>query len=377
MKILFDTQIFDWQINGGISRYFTEVLKRLDQEHETEVLFQCCHSYNTYLQKTKWLRNKPVLKGVQFGGKLRAVKYINQWLNRGYSNRILNNGGADIFHPTYYDPYFLKYLGAKPLVVTVHDLTNERMNDGKPQTQKILSWKKKLIERANHIITVSENTRADVIDYYQYDSDKVTTAHLSGGFSSEILNMSLNENADKLPDRYLLFVGSRQGYKNFNGFIKEVTPILKKEQIPVIIAGGGSVNLSEQSLISNLGITQRIIAYPHVSDSFLFRLYSGATIFVFPSFYEGFGIPVLEAMQCGCPTVLSNNSSLPEVGGAAAVYFDPFKEGAMHEAIAGLLNNTEKLKRMRTAGEEQVKLFSWDKTAAIHRNVYSHLLESI
>ncbi|MBK6937128.1 MAG: glycosyltransferase [Chitinophagaceae bacterium] len=282
MKVLFDTQIFDWQISGGISRYFIEVLSRLDKDRDLEVIFRCRHSYNTYIQDTRWLANKPVLKNLQFKGKLSALKIINQQLNRPYGNRLLKKGAPDIFHPTYYDPYFLKNLGSTPLVITVHDLTNERMNDGTSQTQTVLSWKKNLIEKASHIITVSENTRSDLIDYYHYNPEKVTTAHLSGGFSPRLFDIPVRQDINILPDRYLLFVGSRQGYKNFNAFIKEAAPLLKQEQILLIIAGGGPITLSEQNLINNLGIRERVIAYPHVSDAFLFKLYSEATVFVFP-----------------------------------------------------------------------------------------------
>ncbi|MBK8953275.1 MAG: hypothetical protein IPM85_14395 [Chitinophagaceae bacterium] len=115
MKVLFDTQIFDWQISGGISRYFIEVLSRLDKDRDMEVIFRCRHSYNTYIQDTRWLAKKPVLKNLQFKGKLSALKIINQQLNRPYGNRLLKKGVPDIFHPTYYDPYFLKNLVAHHL----------------------------------------------------------------------------------------------------------------------------------------------------------------------------------------------------------------------------------------------------------------------
>jgi glycosyltransferase involved in cell wall biosynthesis len=115
------------------------------------------------------------------------------------------------------------------------------------------------------------------------------------------------------------------------------------------------------------------MVFSHVSDTFLAQLYKQAMVFIFPSLYEGFGIPVLEAMQCECPVLLSNNSSLPEVGGAAAAYFDPFKEGAMQSSLQQLIKNETERKRMVVAGTEQLKKFTWDATALGHIDVYKKL----
>lgn len=127
MKVLFDTQIFDWQINGGISRYFIELFQRFDNNKEIDLLFKCNHSYNTYIQNTKWLTNKRMLKNIQFKGKLRAIKTVNEIVNRRFSNACLRRGKQDIFHPTYYETYFLKYLKQRPFVLTVYDLTHVKI----------------------------------------------------------------------------------------------------------------------------------------------------------------------------------------------------------------------------------------------------------
>ena len=350
------------------------MVKLLDLNPDTEVFLQCQHTYNTYLQGTKWVKRAPIFRDINFKGKLRMIKYFNQFLNRRYSNTLLSKNGVDVFHPTYYDPYFLEYLGSIPLVITVHDLTYELMNDVSPAIKAVLEWKRLLIEKASHIITVSDNTRRDVIEYYKYSPEKVTTAHLAGGFPPSFFSENKLETKSKLPDQYLLFVGSRQGYKNFNSFIKEASPFLKTGEFSIVIAGGGPLTLLEKSMISNLGIEQSISVFSHVSDTFLFELYSRATVFVFPSLYEGFGIPVLEAMQCGCPTILSNNSSLPEVGGTASVYFDPYQEGALNQALVSVLQNTNQLVRMKVEGIEQAKKFNWDRTASIHLQVYHDLI---
>ncbi len=374
MKVLFDTQIFDWQINGGISRYFIEVLNRLRQDPEVDVCFKCRHSYNTYIQGTPWLTNQPVLKNLHFKGKLGALKLINQQINRPWSNRQLRKSQCDIFHPTYYDPYFLNTLGHQKMVLTVYDLTNEKFNDHTPLTTKVLDWKKQLIGRADHIIAISENTRKDVIEYYQADPAKVTTVYLSGGFDKSVLDAPRDPEMDQFSSPYVLFVGSRGTYKNFNAFAKEAAPVLVRENIHLVLAGGGPMSAAEQALLQELGIADRVKAYAHVSDKLLAQLYQSALLFVFPSLYEGFGLPVLEAMQCGCPALLSNNSSLPEVGGPAAAYFDPLTPGALTLALSELIPDEPRRQQMKTEGYQQATRFNWERTATGHRDVYKKLL---
>jgi glycosyltransferase involved in cell wall biosynthesis len=373
LKILFDTQIFDWQISGGISRYFIEVLQRLKDKREIEILFKCRHSYNTYIQDTPWLTGKPLMRNTHFKGKLSMLKIINQKVNRIYSNRLLKKGAFDIFQPTYYDPYFLPYLSKKPFVLTVYDLTYEKFKDNRPQIVKLLEWKKLLINRADHIISISENTKKDVIEHYSIAPEKITTVYLSGGFDPSIRQASPVQEMNAIPERFILFVGSRSGYKNFNGFIKEAAPVLRNEDISLVVAGGGPINAEESALLKNLNVDNRVISFSHVSDIFLAQLYSKAMVFVFPSLYEGFGIPVLEAMQCGCPALLSNNSSLPEVGGNAAVYYDPYASSALESALRQLVRNEAERERMTAAGYEQVKKFNWDATAAGHLALYKKM----
>ncbi len=374
MKILFDTQIFDWQINGGISRYFMEVLNRLNQDADLNIYFQCTHSYNTYIQNTPWLKYTPVLKNLNFKGKLGLLKLINQRANRHWSNRILRSNEVNIFHPTYYDPYFLNKLTNQKLVLTVHDLTNEKYNDNTSLTQKVLNWKKKLIQRADHIIVVSENTKKDLLNLYKVDKNKITTIYLSGGFDKCVLDSPNDVRIVNLGSPFILYVGSRRGYKNFFNFIKEATSMLLREKISLVLAGGGPLSNQEIKLLQEHGLVNQVKAYAYVSDEFLVQLYKGALLFVFPSLYEGFGLPVLEAMQCGCPALLGNNSSLPEVGGSAAAYFDPNIPGSLKYVLEDLIQNESRRIQMTVAGYKQVTLFSWDLTADRHKEVYRNLL---
>lgn len=375
MKVLFDTQIFDWQINGGISRYFIELFQRFDTNKEIDLLFKCNHSYNTYIQNTKWLAHKRMLKNIQFKGKLRAIKKVNEIVNRRFSNACLRRGKQDIFHPTYYETYFLKYLKQRPFVLTVYDLTHEKFFAKNGVVEKIVEQKKILIQRASHIISISENTKKDIISYYGIAPEKITTVYLASSFTDDADDSTINDsNAGSLPASYILFVGShKEVYKNFMGFVKEVAPVLHKLNIHLVVAGGNTLNAAETALLKELDIFNRTVSFAHVSDAFLKHLYKNALVFIFPSLYEGFGIPVLEAMQCHCPVLLSNNSSLPEVGGTAAAYFDPFTEGDLGASLEKLIMDEPSRKQMLINGIDQAAKFNWDTTAAQHLEVYKSL----
>jgi glycosyltransferase involved in cell wall biosynthesis len=237
-----------------------------------------------------------------------------------------------------------------------------------------LGWKKQLINAARHIIAISENTRKDVIEYYQVSPQKVTTVYLAGGFEPAVREKPAVPEMASIPERFILFVGSRSSYKNFSGFVKEVAPVIQANDISLVVAGGGPMGGGELSQLKDLGILDRTISFSHVSDVFLSQLYSKAIVFIFPSLYEGFGLPVLEAMQCDCPALLSNNSSLPEVGGDAARYFDPFTEGSLRNRLSELLGNPGEIEQMKAAGRNQVTKFNWDATTAGHVEVYKNIL---
>jgi glycosyltransferase involved in cell wall biosynthesis len=284
----------------------------------------------------------------------------------------LESDKQDLFHPTYYDPYFLDHIGKKPFILTVYDLTIEKFDDGSALTQTVLGWKKELISKAEHIISISENTKEDIVSYYGVRPDKITTIYLAAGFDFAIDDN--NDTVDGVDKAYILFVGSRNAYKNFNQFVVEVADLLNQYDLQLVVAGGGQLNADEIALLKSLNVYNRVVAVSHVSDQYLAQLYSNAMVFVFPSLYEGFGIPVLEAMQCQCPTLLSNNSSLPEVGESAAQYFDPLTNGDLKKALEQLILNEELRAEMKVKGLEQSKKFSWQNTADKHALVYQRIL---
>jgi glycosyltransferase involved in cell wall biosynthesis len=168
----------------------------------------------------------------------------------------------------------------------------------------------------------------------------------------------------------LLYVGTRSGYKNFRAFVGAIAPLLKADaDLVVLCVGGGAFNTSERKFFSELRIFDRLTQV-EASDPELASLYHSARAFVFPSLYEGFGIPILEAFSCGCPCVLSRASCFPEIAGDAALYFDVDDEDSMTELIRKALYDESVRNELVTRGLQRHKMFSWQKTAKETLDVY-------
>jgi len=366
MKILYDHQIFSYQKYGGISRYFCELyshLLNLNSIHpEISVVYSENSYYQELFQQKKFLPDQKILGKYLNLGKILAINKINEY----NCKRQIRQGNFDIFHPTYYNPYFLKNLKTKPYVLTVYDMVQEIFPD--VLIDKI--QKENVIENAIKIIAISDNTKADIIKFYDTDPKKIEIIHLATSLKLYNGDSDLN-----LPQKYILFVGKRGTYKNFTFFINSISSLLFEEkELYLICAGGGFFSPDEMHLMNDLKIKRKVLHYPITNDSTLSQLYRKAILFVFPSLYEGFGIPVLEAFSCGCPVAASNCSSLPEVGGDAAIYFDPNDSDSIQKVIEDIVHNNSLQDSLRIRGYQRLKLFSWEKTALDTKKVYENLL---
>lgn len=367
MKILFDYQIFSMQKFGGISRYYYELFCQFNKMDDIEYKIPIILSNNNYISDKKTTKHIDIFSSYQFRGKSRLFSSVNRL------NSIINisQNKYDIFHPTYYDPYFLKYIGSKPFVVTVYDMIHEKFKDMFPQKDKTSHYKELLVKKAAKIIAISENTKKDIIDIFGIDESKIDVVYLGNSMLVKT-NISLNF---KLPDKYILFVGNRSGYKNFERFIKSISKILSEDRdLYAICAGGGIFNNNEIYLLSELKIKNKVLQY-NVNDEELAYLYRNALAFVFPSLYEGFGIPILEAFACGCPVVCSNSSSFPEIAEEAAYYFDPYSENSINYAIIKVSEDRKLRNELINKGYEKLKEFSWEKTAEQTKKIYEDLLK--
>jgi len=380
MKILYDHQIFIRQHYGGISRYFCELMDQYSRDPEIDFHLALRYSQNDLLHQQPqlnrfWTQRNDFFSDSQFVTKLQRMIRFNAlnhiFNNRAESIRWLKKHDFDLFHPTYYDPYFLKYLQKRPYILTIYDMMHETYPGTFENQDPTSEWKKILAKNATKIIAISEHTKADIIKFLDIDPELIRVIYLASSFNPKKISRPFGQNLmQSPPEKYLLFLGNRILYKNFTFLIEALGPVFKKNSdLHLVCAGGGNFTQAEFRLMRKVNIVSRVHLFP-ADDTTLQQLYKNAFAFVFPSLYEGFGIPVLEAFSCECPAILSNTSSLPEVGGDAALYFDPGNRLSLAETIERILADERTRDNLIARGNERVKLFSWEKTAAMTKEVY-------
>ncbi len=364
MKVLYDHQIFSYQNYGGISRYFVEIIDGLKKYSDVTPVIKLLPSDNVYLlEKNMNPFNLIIKKG------FRRSTWMNNWLTKRYfyliEKKIIK--GVDIFHPTFYDTYYLNYLDNTPFVLTIYDMINEKLPQyNQKATIPVMENKKLLAHKASKIIAISESTKNDIVELYGISPDKIAVIYLGNSLSPVASFVPQVQ----VPQKYILFVGKRDGYKNYELFVKSIAALLNKDKELYLICVGGSGYIPEEEKIhATLGVANQVHQL-NTSDDMLAYLYQHALCFVFPSLYEGFGIPTLEAFACGCPVILSNTSSMPEVGGDAVAYIDPTNAKSIYEETKKLVEVAEHRLKLIEKGYHQLKKFSWQKCVEEHYELY-------
>lgn len=366
MRILYDHQAFTGQRYGGVARYFHDLMESL-LEMGVGVKLSLPFSNNEYLKNSS-VRRPNKFKHI-FG--FMPTNMLVSRTNRLNSIVQLQRGKFDVFHPTFFHNYYLNYLGKKPFVLTYHDCIKERFNlnhiDNASHAQK-----QDLLNRAAKIIAISENTKADLLEFYQIKPEKIAVIYHATSFRNHELPKDFQV---KTPEKYLLYVGARNDYKNFTGFVTSIASVLKEHSdVSLLCAGGGDFNKTEYEFIASLDLQSQVKQFSFQSDDTLFYLYQHAIAFVYPSLYEGFGIPILEAFACACPVVLSNTSCFPEVAQDAALYFDPNNQEDIADKITEIIQNEALRKSLVQKGTIRQEYFSAEKTATQTLNVYKSIL---
>jgi glycosyltransferase involved in cell wall biosynthesis len=231
--------------------------------------------------------------------------------------------------------------------------------------------KARAVHSAHHIICVSENTRRDLIELLNVPQEKTSVVY--HGYSISCAIDSVKPANREKP--FILYVGSRCRYKNFDLLLRAfASSKLLRNEFSIICFGGGKASAREKALLNTLDLPSDCVKYIDGNDPVLAGLYASAKMFVYPSLYEGFGIPPLEAMAFGCPVVCSNTSSIPEVVGDAAHLFDPANTSDLQAAMEAVVCSSAYAARLKSKGYERIKLFSWKKCADDTLGVYEKLL---
>lgn len=365
MKVLYDYQIFYHQKFGGISRYFSILASQSKTYFNSTVAVK--YHKNSYLKSANLHSRNDVNSWVisESNNEQELEANIAEVRNR------LASGNYNIFHPTYYDDYFFEVLGDVPLVVTVYDMIHEMFPEHLYMDYKTIRMKRELIKKADKIITISDRTKKDLLEYVDIESSKIDVIYLASSISGSDAEYS---EFMELPEKYILYVGDRNGYKNFYYFILSISPLLQSDRGLKIIITGPDLSKKEVAYFKAINIPDSTIIHMWADDSLLANLYSNAALFAFPSLYEGFGIPLLEAFSCGCPVVASNAGSLPEIAGDAAMFFDPKSQGEIRESVSCVLENDKLSNTLIANGIERNKEFSWAKTIEKTSEVYKSLI---
>ena len=276
----------------------------------------------------------------------------------------------DVIHETYYAAKPV-YKGRAARVLTVYDLIHERFPQSFLPGDPVAHNRAKAILRADHLICISESTRRDLLETYQVPESKVSVTYL-GYYALPMSSLNASSLVGVRP--YLLYVGSRHGYKNFDGLLAAYAQSrTRQEGVRIVCFGGGPLSATERSLINKYQLHADDVAHVSGTDERLAALYAGAVAFVYPSKYEGFGIPPLEAMSLGCPVVCSNSSSIPEVVGNAGAYFDPNSVESIQQTLDQVLLSPTRQNELTTLGHARVRAFSWARCAGQTLDVYRKL----
>ncbi len=305
----------------------------------------------------------------------RMAVWLGQLARVGF-NRLVP--GAELFHAT---EHLLPPLRGVPTVLTVHDMIFKLF----PEHQKPLNFwylnatMPLYCRRADAVITVSESSKRDIVTHYGLDPAKVTVVYEAAAPEFAPASLARVDEVRRrygLPDRYLIHVGTIEPRKNLTRLV-EALQRLRDEglTIPLVVAGGKGWLYDEFfRRLEELEMRDTVHFPGYVPSADLPALYSGATAAVMSSVYEGFGLPVLEAMACGTPVVSSQASSLPEFGGEAARYFDPYDVEAMAATIGTVWSDGELRGEMRQRGLAQAAKFSWEQAAEETLAVYASIV---
>lgn len=363
--IIYDHQTFVTQEFGGISRYFCELASRVHGLDGFNARVIAPLHQNAYLSNCEVPKTAYRLHG-HFRGRGRLCKTVSGAL----MPTLISWSKPSLVHRTYYMAY--PRPAKLPVILSVFDMIHELFPNSFGQSDPAFRNKYPSIKAADHLICISESTADDLTRLFDIPRSKISVIYLA---CSDVFSRPASAGeVSPHPRPYLLYVGQRSGYKNFDTALRAYasSPQLR-DDFDFVVFGGHALSGDEQELIGSLKLRPRSIVHLKGSDEELARAYRYARAFVYPSKYEGFGIPPLEAMSAGCVVASSNASSIPEVVGDAAAVFDPASIDDTRRALEEACFSESARARLLAASADRVKQFTWDRcareTVAAYRRV--------
>ncbi|SFE32990.1 Glycosyltransferase involved in cell wall bisynthesis [Thermoanaerobacter thermohydrosulfuricus] len=364
MRIAINASILDDR-PSGLGIYTLNVINHLCQIIDKNDELVIYTSVPQYFAKQGNIKIKKMSDMTQpkYGKQAAINRFI--WINTSLLKDLKEEKVDLLYSTTHHGPLIYKNQ-----VITIHDLLPIHFSY-KGSLQRVLQTNyfkfvlPRVIKKAKKIITISDCTKIDIIKYFKVPKEKIVRIY--NGYDMDLFFQRDNARSYiygkyKIED-YILAVGASYPHKNYNNLIKAIT-LTSNKDIKLIIAGGKDDYRDYLKKLTNeLNLSDRVLFINYVPQEDLPYLYSAARCLVYPSLYEGFGLPPLEAMACGCPVITSNTSSLPEVVGDAGIMVNPYNVGEIAEAIDLVLSNENLRKEMIEKGLKQAQKFSWGKTA--------------
>ena len=371
MRIGIDARMYGKKISG-LGTYTENLIKnilKIDQENEY-FLFLLEPNFSQFQTSSN---------------KVHKIKANSKWYSYSEQTKflnLLNKCKLDLMHfPHFNAPIFYN----RPRITTIHDLTPKFF----PGHKQKLWWHKKAYEltiktslkKSRKIIADSVSTKEAIIKYFNVPAEKIAVVYL--GIEPDFKIIDNYAKIKELKDKYkitkpfIFFISAWRSHKNFEGLIKAFEILKKQSDFDFQLVLGGEEDPYYPNIrktINNSEFKDDIITPGFIPSEGLPIFYNAAEIFVIPSFYEGFGLIGLEAMACGLPVISSNKTSLPEILGEAALYFDPYNIGEMAQTIKKVLTSPELKNQMRQKGLEQIKKYSWQDCAQKTLEIYNHIL---
>ncbi len=370
MRILYDHQMFAIQRHGGISRIFIELMKGLAPLPDCEISWH----RGWHLDEYDVTPFRAALRAYADGGEEPGDRAeVNRRGFERFLAEAIPEGGFDIYHPSYYDAALLDLPKARHLALTIPDLIPEKYFGGLERFQPLLRDRRTMIGRADLILAISESTKRDLLELFPtVDPTRVHVTLLASSMGEVQAAQTLPDVCQEKP--FLLYVGTRSKYKNFELLVRAFAARPALADAYNVVCFGGPEGLEGELKTLPPGKARGAFRPLRGDDSLLKAVYQAAAALVYTSRYEGFGLPPLEAMECGCPVICTASSSLPEVVGDAALFVDPDNPDGLAAQIETLANDAGRRADLVAAGRAQAGNFSWRKTAAATLAAYRKLV---
>ena len=366
MRIAYDHYTFTSQRFGGISRYFVELASRLAAREDCDVTVLAMLHFNAYVRALP----PSIARGVHVPH-LRYTGRVRQVASGVAAALWMRALRPDVVHETYLLRMRLAPRRSR-VAVTVMDMTHERFPRLFSPIDRTRGAKAAAVGRADRVIVPSLSTRRDLVEILGTPEEKIDVVNLAGSLD-RVPGTALPP-AVRPP--YVLYVGQRDEYKNFGTLVRAFgASAALTSGVQLVCAGGGPFNGAEREALRTAGMPQGAALQLTADDATLAELYARAAAFVYPSLYEGFGIPLVEAMRLGCPVVCSDTSSLPEVAADAAELVPPTSPEALADALERVVGGNGHAEAMRARGRTRARCFSWDRCAAETYAVYRRMLD--